>query len=147
MKIWTLVPARGGSKSIPRKNLVSIAGVPLIDYGVRAAQDSRLFEKIFCSTEDEKFAKHARTLGITVDPRPLALAEDDAAVDDVAREFLERQPENSLPDLLFLVQPTSPFLLPEHIHALLEAITANPKARSGLTSPLTKSSLDEVGMV
>lgn len=133
MKVWALVPARGGSKSIPHKNLVPIAGVPLLDYGVRAAQASGLFERIVCSTEDQEIAHRARELGIDVDPRSPALAEDDAAVDDVAREFLARQPKDTAPDLLFLVQPTSPFLLPEHINALLEAFIANPEARSGLT--------------
>ncbi len=133
MRIWAFVPARGGSKSIPRKNLVSIADIPLIDYGVRAAQASGLFEHIVCSTDDEGIAGRAQTLGIAVDPRPAALTGDDIAVDEVVREFLERQPVDTAPDLLCLLQPTSPFLLPEHIGALLEAMTADPKANSGQT--------------
>ena len=48
MRAWGLVPARGGSKSIPRKNLVSVVGRPLLDYGVLAARASGSLERIFC---------------------------------------------------------------------------------------------------
>jgi CMP-N-acetylneuraminic acid synthetase len=130
MTAWGLVPARGGSKSIPGKNLVVVAGVPLLDYGVRAAQASGRLARIVCSTDDEAIARRAAALGIDVDRRPADLATDAAAVADVARDFLTRR---GTPDVLVLVQPTSPFLLPEHVTALLDAMAADPAARSGQT--------------
>jgi len=130
MTAWALVPARGGSKSIPLKNLVPLAGVPLLDYGVRAAQASGRLARIVCSTDDERIVARARHLGVEVDWRPPDLATDATPVADVAREFLGRA---GTPDLLVLVQPTSPFLLPEHVHALLDAMAGDVEARSGQT--------------
>lgn len=133
MNLWALVPARGGSRSIARKNLVPLAGVPLLDYGVRAAQAAGCVTRIVCSTDDDEIAARARHLGIQVDRRPAHLATDDAPVAAVAREFLERW---GAPDLLALVQPTSPFLLPDHVRALLDAMIHDPPARSGQTVTL-----------
>lgn len=131
MNIWAVVPARGGSKSIPQKNLVRIAGVPLLDFGVRAVQASGVATRIVCSTDDEAIADRARRLGIDIDCRPAHLATDDALVADVLRELLGRAP--ALPDWILLVQPTSPFLLPRHIAALIEAAQARPDALSAQT--------------
>lgn len=131
MKAWALVPARGGSKSIPNKNLVPVAGIPLIDYGVRAAQASRRFERIVCSTEDRHIAQAADRLGIETDWRPAKLADDETPVAEVAREFLNRQ--TSRPDVVALIQPTSPFLLPGHIEQLLDEMAKRSDANSGQT--------------
>lgn len=128
---WALVPARGGSKSIPKKNLVQLGGHAMLDYGVRAAQASGCFARILCSTDDPEIAARAEALGIEVDWRPAELAGDEAAVADVAREFLGRQA--SPPDVLALIQPTSPFLLPEHVRDLVARMEADPEANSGQT--------------
>ncbi|MBM3556283.1 MAG: acylneuraminate cytidylyltransferase family protein, partial [Alphaproteobacteria bacterium] len=116
---WGLVPARGGSKSIPYKNLVPLAGRPMLDYGVRAAQKSGRLARLFGSTDDDRIAARFAELGVEVDRRPTALATDDAAVADVARDFLirRRQAGDTLPEILALVQPTSPFLRPSDIVA------------------------------
>lgn len=135
MRCWALVPARGGSKSIPLKNLVPLAGRPMLDYGVRAVQAADCCERILCSTDHDRIAARALDLGIEVDRRPDHLATDEAAVADVAREMLERRSAagEAPPDLLILVQPTSPFLLPAHVTALVQAMAADPGARSGQT--------------
>lgn len=129
-QVWALVPARGGSKSIPLKNLMPLAGVPLLDYGVRAAAASPRVSRIICSTDHDGIAARAAELGIEVDRRPAALATDAAPVTEVARELLGRL---GAPDVLLLVQPTSPFLLPAHIGALLDALDADPAAQSAQT--------------
>jgi len=129
--VWALVPARGGSKSIPKKNLAPLGGRAMLDYGVRAAQASGRCGRIVCSTDDEAIAARAQALGIEVDWRPAALATDEAAVADVAREFLGRQPR--MPDILVLIQPTSPFLLPEQVRELLDRMQADAEANSGQT--------------
>lgn len=128
---WALVPARGGSKSIPKKNLAALGGRPMLDYGVMAAQASGRFARIVCSTDDGAIAERAQALGIEVDWRPAALATDEAAVADVVREFLGRQPQ--MPDILALIQPTSPFLLAAHVRELLDRMEADPEANSGQT--------------
>jgi CMP-N,N'-diacetyllegionaminic acid synthase len=132
---WGLVPARGGSKSIPMKNLAVVAGRPLLDYGIRAAQRSGRLEKIFCSTDSKQIAQYAEYLGVLVDNRPESLCGDDVLVDDVVKDFLCRQQAvgESLPDLVVLIQPTSPFLLPEHIVSLLDEFEIRPRALSGHT--------------
>src|SRR5262245_4566414 len=103
---WGLVPARGGSKSIPLKNLALLGGQPLMSYGISAAQKSGCLDRIICSTESQKIAATALELGIEVDSRPDTLCGDDTPVADVAREFLQRQ-SGGLPDILVLIQPTS----------------------------------------
>ena len=129
-----MVPARGGSKSIPHKNLAPLAGRPLLDYGVLAARSCIRLDRIICSTEDDRIAERARTLGIEVDNRPQTLAGDDIRVSEVAKEMLERLGgDNQMPEILVLVQPTSPFLLPAHVDAVLEAMANDPDCRSGQT--------------
>ncbi len=128
---WALVPARGGSKSIPGKNVVPLGGRPMLDYGVKAAQASGCFARIVCSTDDEAIAGRAQALGIEVDWRPAELATDEAAVADVAREFLSRHAVQ--PDILALIQPTSPFLRPADVQALVAAMDGRPDCNSGQT--------------
>ena len=123
MKAWGLVPARGGSKSIPRKNLVSVAGRPLLDYGVIAARASGRLDRIFCSTDDQAIARRAEQLGIEVAWRPAELATDAAKVDRVVEAFLKEIAVETLPDVVVLIQPTSPFLLPAHIADLLDELS------------------------
>lgn len=131
IKAWALVPARGGSKSIPKKNIVNLHGLKLIEYGIRAAQLSGCFERIVCSTDDEEIALIAEKNGIEVDWRPSELATDDAAIADVARDFLKRNSPN--PEILALIQPTSPFVLARHIEALLKEMGRQPACLSGQT--------------
>lgn len=130
MIVWGFVPARGGSKSIPLKNLANLGGRPLLDYGVRAAQRSGRLTRLICSTDHEAIAAHARELGLEVHGRPSCLAGDDAKVDAVAQQFLENVPLASRPDAIVLIQPTSPFLLPAHIGQLIDALVENPAIAS-----------------
>lgn len=135
LNCWAFVPARGGSKSIPHKNLVLLAGMPLLDYGVRAAQASGCCARIVGSTEDARIAERFMALGAECDRRPAELAGDDTPVAEVAREWLLRLRARGqgLPDVLILVQPTSPFLRPDDVSRLLRAFSANPEAKSGQT--------------
>jgi CMP-N-acetylneuraminic acid synthetase len=132
LDMWALIPARGGSKSIPKKNIALLNGRPMIDYGVKAAIESSCFSRIICSTDDKNIADRARYLGVDIDIRSNELSGDDVAVADVAIEYLMRQ-NNNIPDWLFLVQPTSPFLLVKHILSLMTKLQNNPDAMSGQT--------------
>jgi CMP-N-acetylneuraminic acid synthetase len=128
------VPARGGSKSIPFKNLVPLAGRPLLDYGVLAARASGVCERIIGSTESDRIAARFAQLEVEVDRRPEHLAQDDTPVKDVVRELLERQmASHGTPWLVLLVQPTSPFLLASHVQGLVQLMIERPQALSGQT--------------
>jgi CMP-N-acetylneuraminic acid synthetase len=130
MQAWALVPARGGSRSIAMKNLVQLAGRPLIDYAIAAAKACPRIRRIVCSTDSEPIAARARALGVEISPRPPHLATDDAKVDDVARDFLAAQPDTERPEAIVLVQPTSPFVLPDHIGELLALLETRREAAS-----------------
>ena len=130
-KCWAFVPARGGSKSIKLKNLVELNGKPLLDYGINASLKSKIFDRIIVSTDHNSIAKRSIYLGAEVDYRPQMLCGDDVAVIDVVREFISRQ--SSLPDIIFLIQPTSPFILASHISKLYELMIQDELCESGQT--------------
>lgn len=133
MRIWALIPARGGSKSIPLKNIAPLGGRPLMDYVVLASRAWGRFERIVCSTEEDAIAARAAELGVPVDQRPERLAADDTPVADVARDFIARSGPARAPDWLVLLQPTSPFVLPKHLEALAAAIRSSAGVNSAQT--------------
>jgi len=108
--ILAIIPARGGSKRIPRKNIKILAGKPLISYTIKAAQKSKYLNRIVVSTEDREIASIARRYGAEVIMRPKSLAIDAAstiAVLQHAVSYLE-QTEKYFPDIIVILQPTSP---------------------------------------
>ncbi len=118
MALLAFIPARGGSKGIPRKNLHPLAGVPLIDYTVRAAQKSRVVDEIFVSSDDDEIIEHCRSLGVAVDyKRPESLAGDAAPMMDAVLDCLRWREERGLPacEEFLLLQPTSPLRRSWHI--------------------------------
>lgn len=135
--VWAIVPARGGSKSILLKNLVTVAGRPLLDYGVLAAKASGICDRIIGSTDDDRIAARFRYLGVEVDRRPPELGGDDTPVVAVIQDLLARHdgPSKS-PWLIVLVQPTSPFLLPSHVEGLVRLMAERRNANSGQTVTL-----------
>lgn len=110
-KIIAIIPARGGSKGIPRKNIKLLSGKPLIAYSIEAAKHSPCVSQIIVSTEDEEIAGIAQSGGAEVVLRPLELAQDNTATEPVlehAVEFLEDKNGYKF-DWVILLQPTSPF--------------------------------------
>lgn len=118
MTILALVPARGGSKAIPRKNLAPLAGRPLIAWTLEAARKSPELDRVVVSTDDEEIAGEARRCGAEAPfRRPPELARDETPTLDVvfhALRWLEER-QGYRPDHLLLLQPTSPFRTPEDI--------------------------------
>lgn len=102
--ILALVPARGGSKGIPGKNLRALHGKPLLAWSIEAARDSRLVDVVAVSTEDEEIARVAREHGAEVIERPAQLATDEADTLPVLQHALAARPAETL----VLLQPTSP---------------------------------------
>lgn len=119
-----LVPARGGSKGIPRKNLIPLLGEPLISYTFEAAKGSKSLARVVLSTEDEEIAAFGRRYGIEVPfMRPARLAEDDTPMIEVIAHCLaELYAEGYRPDYVVLLQPTSPLRTSAHIDAAIERV-------------------------
>jgi len=111
-KIIAIIPARGGSKGIPRKNIRLLAGKPLIAYSIETALNSKYIDKVVVSTEDEEIEEIATHYGADVIKRPEVLAQDDTILDPViyhALQLIENK-ENYLFDFVITLQPTSPLL-------------------------------------
>jgi CMP-N-acetylneuraminic acid synthetase len=113
-----LIPARGGSKSIPHKNIASLAGRPLLAYTCDAALDSQRLTRVVVSTDDPAIADVARACGVEVPfMRPAELARDDTLALDYIRHALNtlEEEEGYRPQVIVLLQPTSPLRRAEHI--------------------------------
>lgn len=90
-----IIPARGGSKRIPGKNLARISGVPIIDYPIRTAIDSHLFDSVLVSSDDSAILDHVSVMsGVSTNRRPKALSDDFSTVYSVLRYEVERLREN-----------------------------------------------------
>jgi CMP-N-acetylneuraminic acid synthetase len=117
MRFVGLIPARGGSKGIPGKNLAPCAGKPLLAWTCDAARGSRKLARTLLSTDSEEIAAAGRGLGVDVPfLRPAELAQDDTPAFPVMRhalDWLENMGES--PDALVLLQPTSPLRRSRHI--------------------------------
>ena len=113
------IPARGGSKRLPRKNLMPLGGQSLVERAVRSAVDSGCFGRVVVSTEDPEIAELARSLeGVELDARPAELAGDHATVLEAVLEFMERCfAAGRRHDTVTILLPTCPFRQPEHIRA------------------------------
>jgi CMP-N-acetylneuraminic acid synthetase len=85
-----LIPARGGSKRLPRKNIIDFLGRPILAHTLEAATSAGIFDRVLVSTEDAEVADVVRRLGGEVDRRPAALGGDEVGVAAVCRELVER---------------------------------------------------------
>lgn len=121
-KVLAIIPARGGSKGIPKKNIKPISGKPMIVYTIEAAKECEYIDKVIVSTDDEEIAEISMRSGAIVPfSRPEELATDEAKTIDVvmhAIEFYERKAERY--DIIVLLQPTSPLRTSEDIKKALE---------------------------
>ena len=104
MKIIGIIPARGGSKGIPRKNIKMIAGKPLIVWTIDAAKESKLMNDFYVSTEDDEIAQISKSLGAKIIKRPAELASDKSNMIDVLKHFVKE----TKADVVVILQPTSP---------------------------------------
>jgi CMP-N,N'-diacetyllegionaminic acid synthase len=118
-----IIPARGGSKGIPRKNLANLGGVPLITYSIVAGELSAL-DKVYVSTEDSEITRFCHRIGSNVIRRPQNLATDEALTAPLVVHALEALAElGEIYDLVVLLQPTSPFRPPWVIDQTLRILS------------------------
>jgi len=122
-KITAIIPVRGGSKSIPYKNIKEIAGKPLVYWVCAAARKSKYIDEIYISTEDQKIKDVVATLGLeikTVD-RPAEFATDEASTESAIMDFVKKVKDY---DILMLFQATSPLTTSENIDEAVEKFFA-----------------------
>ena len=103
--ITAIIPARGGSKGLPGKNIKDINGKPLISWSIKSALESKLIDEVYVSTDDLVIKKCALEYGAKVDDRPVHLASDTATTIEVLKDFILRHSEI---ETLVVLQPTSP---------------------------------------
>lgn len=141
MKSIALIPARGGSKTVVKKNIRLLNGTPLIAYTIKTALQNPRISKVIVSTEDEEIAEIAKKYGAEVPfLRPIELAQDstpDKPVIQHTLDWLETN-QNLKPDLLIYLRPTSPFKTNQIIDECLIKIIENSQFSSVRTVDLAE---------
>ena len=136
-----IIPARGGSKGLPRKNLLELAGRPLLSFTIEAALGSRV-DRVVLSTDSEEIAEVGRRCGAEVPfVRPAELARDQSSSLAVLLHALHwmREREGFSPDVVAFLQPTSPLRTAAHIDAGLDLLDS-----TGARSVLGVTPVEEV---
>lgn len=131
--VVAIVPARGGSKSIPRKNIKPLGGIPLLAYSIEAGLAARSVDRVIVSTDDEEIAAVAREYGAEVPfIRPDSLAGDttlDLPVFQHALGWLDSH-EGQIPEIVVQLRPTSPLRPPDCVDRAVDLLRADPDADS-----------------
>ena len=130
-EVLALIPAWGGSKGIPGKNLIDIAGRPLISWSIQQAQKARTVTRVLVSTDADDIAAVARDVGADVPfLRPAELAGDLSPDIDVFRHALDwlREEEDYRPDLVVHLRPTGPVRKVDHIDDAVQRLLDHPEA-------------------
>jgi CMP-N,N'-diacetyllegionaminic acid synthase len=129
--ILALIPARGGSKSIPRKNIMPLAGKPMIAYSIEHAQKSHHINRIIVTTDDEEIAQISRKWGAEVPfMRPKEFAQDHSPDIDAFRHALQWLDENEryIPDMVVHLRPPGPVRRVDLIDRAIEKLQSEPEA-------------------
>jgi CMP-N,N'-diacetyllegionaminic acid synthase len=132
-EVLALIPARGGSKSVPRKNIVKLAGKPMIAWAIGHALASHHVTRTIVTTDDAEIADIARACGAEVPfLRPAEISGDFSTDVEFHRHALEwlRTHENYVPDMVVNLRPTPPSRRPETIDLAIEVFAAHPQADS-----------------
>ena len=133
VEVLALIPARGGSKGLPRKNIKSLGGYPLIGYSIAAALNAKLVNRTVVTTDDPEISDLAREYGAEVPfIRPAEFAQDDTRDLPVFQHALKwfSEQENYHPDVVVQLRPTSPFRPPELIDEAIQILLNNTDATS-----------------
>jgi len=144
-----LIPARGKSKGIPRKNLAPLGGRPLIAWSISSALRSAILDAVVVSSEDLEILEFAKLQGSEILKRPLEFATDEAASNVVIGHALESL---SHFDLLVLLQPTSPFRMTRHIDECVSLLVSSEAESAVSVTPAIENpellvKIDEAGFI
>ncbi|CAL2073131.1 MULTISPECIES: N-acylneuraminate cytidylyltransferase [Streptomyces] len=126
-RVLAVIPARGGSKGVPAKNLAPVGGVPLVARAVRECRATRLVTDVVVSTDDQAIAAAAREAGAEVVLRPAAIAGDTATSEAAVLHAMDAHEalHGAAVDVVLLVQCTSPFIVREDIDGVAGAVAEN----------------------
>ncbi len=124
-----IIPARGGSKSIPKKNIKDFCGQPIIAYSIQVAKNSGLFDRIIVSTDDEEIAEVSRQYGAEIPfMRPQELADDYTGTNAVMKHALEWFMDQGEPvKYACCIYPTAPFIQVEYLKQGFDKLVSNNK--------------------
>lgn len=123
-KVLGIIPARGGSKGVKRKNIRSVGGKPLIYWSIKVAQESKLLTNYFVSTEDKEISDVAESFGATIFNRPHHLAGDQTPMIPVLQHLcVEAEKLHSRFDYILLMQPTAPMRTAKHIDGAIDLMS------------------------
>jgi len=128
-----IIPARGGSKGLPRKNIRPLLGKPLIAWTIEQALKSKYLDEVIVSTEDKEISEIAKKFGAKIPfLRPIELAQDDTPTFDVIKHTVEFYKENFNKefDYIVLLEPTSPLRDSEDIDRCIEVLCNNEEAEA-----------------
>ena len=127
MEILAIIPARGGSKGIPMKNLIKLNKKPLLEYSITSALNSKFITKTIVSTDNKKIANYSKKLNAEVIIRPKKFATNTSKIEPVIEHSINFLKKNSnfIPDLIVLLQNTSPFRTSKHIDNALKLYFQN----------------------
>jgi CMP-N-acetylneuraminic acid synthetase len=134
--VLAVIPARGGSKGLPGKNLMKLGGKTLIERAVEAARDSGLVDIILVSSDDEAILNHANSLGdVVAHKRPDVFASDTATAGDVIRDLFENDEDEVFIDpanepWVIYLQPTSPLRTAKHIIEAFTTLVDEPNSEA-----------------
>lgn len=132
-EVLAIIPARGGSKSIPRKNIRPFAGHPLIAFSIAAARAAEMVTRVLVSTDDEEIAGIARSYGAQAPfLRPAEFSQDDTPDLPVFQQAIQwlLEKENYKPDIVVQLRPTSPLRRSWHIDQAVARLLERPEADS-----------------
>ncbi|MEM9823293.1 MAG: acylneuraminate cytidylyltransferase family protein [Bacteroidota bacterium] len=155
-KILAIIPARGGSKGVPRKNIVPLNGKPMIYYTIKVAQECKLLDRVILTSEDAEIIETAKALGLEVPfVRPTHLAEDHVAERPVLQHAVNAlmEKESYDPDFIVCLKPNIPFRSTEDItnaitkwQALSSDSVRTVTTAEGVHHPYWMFTKDEQGM-
>ena len=122
-RVIAVIPARGGSKSVPGKNIRLLGGKPLLAWSIEVARQVSEIDRIIVSTDDAQIASVGRAYGAEVYDRPPHLATDDALVIDALKDLLQTlQAERETPEWVILLEPTCPLRTADDVRGCLNLI-------------------------
>ena len=134
--VLAVIPARGGSKGLPGKNLMKLGGLSMIERAAKAAFDSGLVDMVVVSSDDDEILKHANAIGEVVAHRRNELAANDTATaGDVIRDLFDSDredvfiSEDNAPWFVYL-QPTSPLRTAKHVLSAFEKLVEHPESNA-----------------
>jgi N-acylneuraminate cytidylyltransferase len=127
MKCIAVIPARGGSKGIPKKNIQPLAGKPMVVHSITAALQTPSIDRVFVSTDDAEIASVSREYNAEIILRPQEISGDTATSESALLHALDHleQTEDDIPELLVFLQCTSPLTLAEDIEGTIQALIQN----------------------